>query len=299
MSLSLDKIVFAPQVTKVGQTVMINAGVEDAITNMGAEEAANTPGAPLYELIGRVAGDGEQTYGGNGDDIAEFGARQCYRSWGKGRNADDYITNMIEMGHGSVFEHASIVFHVMGVSRSLTHELIRHRAGTAYSQESQRYVDAKDLRFVLPPLLANHVAGMTPEEMDADEELTEFREACAESLAHYTSLQTKFEARLKRMQDAGADIKAITSAKKRANEAARSVLPNAAETRLLFTTNLRALRHILLLRGDEAADLEIRRLSVACIAHSKEYAPHFFADVQKAFGKDEVLSLVSELTAKV
>jgi thymidylate synthase (FAD) len=59
------------------------------------------------------------------------------------------------MGHGSVFEHASIVFQVAGVSRSLTHELIRHRVGTAYSQESQRYVDAKDIRFVVPPLLVN------------------------------------------------------------------------------------------------------------------------------------------------
>jgi thymidylate synthase (FAD) len=299
MPIAIEKIVFAPSVALVGQTVMVNAGVEDAITNMGAEQAADTEGSPLYNLVGRIAGDGEQTYGGNGDDIAEFAGRQCYRSWRTGRDNAEYVANLIEMGHGSVFEHASICFQVTGVSRSLTHELIRHRAGTAYSQESQRYVDAKDLRFVLPPLLANHVEGMTLEEMQVDEEMTEFREACGEALRRYQRLQDRFVKRLAKMEAAGADVKVITSAKKRANEAARSVLPNAAETRLVFTTNLRALRHVLLLRGNEAADLEIRRLAVEILRNSRDYAPNFFADVSAMLGQDRLVSLISTLTAKV
>jgi thymidylate synthase (FAD) len=299
MPISFEKIVFAPTVDLVGQTVMVNQGLEDAITHMGAEEAADTPGTPLYNLVGRTAGDGEQTYGGNGDDIAEFAGRQCYRSWNKGRENAEYIGNLIEMGHGSVFEHASIVFQVTGVSRALTHELIRHRAGTAYSQESQRYVDAKDIRFVLPPLLANHVADMTQEEMEDDDELTIFRISCGRALSDYQAFQERLVTRLRRLKKDGADVKEVTSAQKRANEAARALLPNAAETRLVFTTNLRALRHVLLLRGTEAADLEIRRLSIEILKHSRHYAPNFFADVKRMIGEDKLASLSSTLVAKV
>ncbi len=290
MPVSFDKLVFAPAVAMIAGTYLINPGVEDAIDNMGALDAADTEVTPLNSILKQAysstPGVLNTQIGGNGDLLAEFAGRQCYRSWNRGRPSAEYISNVLDEGHGSIFEHASVVFHVVGVSRSLTHELIRHRVGTAYSQESQRYVDAKDLRFVVPPLLANHIAGMTEAEMDADEELTIFRRSCGRALADYQELQAKFVARLKAMEAAGASEKVLTSAKKRANEAARALLPNAAETRLVFTTNLRALRHILTLRGTEYADLEIRRLVVELLAHSRDYAPHFFADVVKTFGTD-------------
>ena len=142
--------------------------------------------------------------------------------------------------------------------------------------------------FVVPALLANHVEGMTREEMEADEELIAFRLACGESFRRYQNLQDKFNERLKRLEASGASEKALTSAKKRANEAARSVLPNAAETRMVYTSNLRALRHILLQRGNEFADLEIRRVAVQMLEVARSYAPLFFADMEVRQGNDEL-----------
>lgn len=265
------------------------SALERAVPMMEAEEAAETEGSPLDEIMGRAQIATNQQ--GNGDDLAEFAGRQCYRSWNSGRIPAEYIANLIEMGHGSVFEHAHVPFLITGVSRSLTHELIRHRVGTAYSQESQRYVDAKDLRFVVPPLLANHCAGMSVAELEADPMLSRFRRSCTRALAEYGEFQADLIAMLKDMEESGACIKQVTSAKKRANEAARALLPNAAETRLVFTCNLREIRHILMLRGSEAADLEIRRLAVALLEHSRDYAPHFFADVVQSIGADNLAAI--------
>lgn len=287
--IELNKVVFAPSVLRLGGTVMDFTALDKAVSVMGAEEAAETEGSPLDNILSRIAMNPNEQ--GNGDDIAEFAGRQCYRSWMSGRGPAEYIGNLIEMGHGSVFEHASMPFMVTGVSRSLTHELIRHRVGTAYSQESQRYVDAKDLRFVVPPLLANHCDGMDEDMLNADPMLGRFRTSCGRALAEYKEFQADLIAMLADMEAAGADIKQVTSAKKRANEAARALLPNAAETRLVFTCNLREIRHVLLLRGNEAADLEIRRLAVVLLEHSRDYAPHFFADVVKTLGADNLAAI--------
>jgi thymidylate synthase (FAD) len=129
---------------------------------------------------------------------------------------------------------------------------------------------------------------MTREEMEVDEELVEFRLACGEALRRYIRLQEKLVERLKRLEAAGASEKAKTSAVKRANEAARSVLPNGAETRMVYTTNLRALRHILLQRGNEFADLEIRRVAVEMLGVARSYAPLFFADMEVRTGNDDL-----------
>lgn len=272
----------------ISGTFFVNPGLEQAIEQIQAIDLAEKPGTPLNNLTGRVFSDPDAATGGNGDDIAEFAGRQCYRSWGKGREASAYIQNILSESHGSIFEHSHVGFQITGVSRTFSHELIRHSVGTGVSQESQRYVDAKDVMFVVPPLLANHVEGMTREEMEADEELIEFRLACGESFRRYQNLQDKFNERLKRLEASGASEKALTSAKKRANEAARSVLPNAAETRMVYTSNLRALRHILLQRGNEFADLEIRRVAVQMLEVARSYAPLFFADMEVRQGNDEL-----------
>ena len=95
-----------------------------------------------------------------GDDesaaVIEISARMCYMSYGRGRrDITDFINNLLSSGDGSVFEHVNYGFIVTGVSRSLTHELVRHRAGFAYSQRSQRYVDENEGTFVIPPALAS------------------------------------------------------------------------------------------------------------------------------------------------
>ena len=97
--------------------------------------------------------------------IIEVSARLCYMSFGRGRrDIADFIHNLLSSKDGSVFEHVNYGFVFTGVSRSLTHEMVRHRAGFAYSQRSQRYVDETEGSFVLPPAL-------TGEEGDADEEV--------------------------------------------------------------------------------------------------------------------------------
>ena len=104
--------------------------------------------------------------------IAEISARLCYMSYGRGRrDIADFINNLLRFKDGSVFEHINYGFVFTGVSRSLTHELVRHRAGFAYSQRSQRYVDESGSRFVAPPVLADA----------ADDEVQAVFEAAIES----------------------------------------------------------------------------------------------------------------------
>lgn len=207
-----------------------------------------------------------------GQRLIEFAGRHCYRAWVKGRDRSSYIRNLIEMKHESVLEHSSVSFAMAGVSRSLTHELIRHRVGVAISQESQRYVDANDINFVVPPLELWINS-------DTDLEKTNFYDECENALGSYTCMQNALLTSLTK-GDKLSDPKAATRFKKRINEAARSLLPNATETRLVWTANYRLLRHFFFLRGGIGADLEIRRLAVALLLDMQQLAPDVFLDMQ-------------------
>src|SRR3954468_24942198 len=100
---------------------------------------------------------GEST---DGERLAEFAGRLCYMSQANPakRPTREYLDNIKKQGHGSVLEHANYTLLFEGVSRSLTHELVRHRAGFAYSQLSQRYVDESNASFVVPPAIAGEEA---------------------------------------------------------------------------------------------------------------------------------------------
>lgn len=283
MTILMSRLVFAPSVAVVGATRMFLDGVDDAVFMAGAEDAAEQVGTPLNELITRLARDPQNE--GNGDDIAEFAGRQCYRSWTNGRAPAEYIDNVISEGHGSIFQHSNIVMQITGISRALSHELVRHGTGTGFSQESQRYVDAKDIRFVVPPITVEHLEGMSDIEALVDEEFTIFRRGCQNSLESYTAYQAKISDRLAEMKADG-NYKDLTAYKKRANEAARALLPNACETRMVFSANLRSMRHILSLRGTEYADLEIRRLMIPILGAVRQYAPEFFRTVVQDVGAD-------------
>ena len=215
------------------------------------------------------------------DLLAEFAGRFCYRSWAKGRSTDDYLANVISERHGNVLAHASVSFIVSGVSRSLTHELVRHHVGTNPSQESQRYVTAeggeleivgyRKTRAVVPPLIL---------QLAKEHDLTSFARHFEETLGNYHTWLEYLKGRLP------ADMPA-TLKKKRANEAARCFLPNATETRLVWTMNLRAARHVIERRGDVHADLEIRRLAVAFTHELKRVAPISFADAEVYTAEDD------------
>src|SRR5258705_11562844 len=96
----------------------------------------------------------------DGERLAEFAGRLCYMSQANPakRQTRDYLENIKKQGHGSVLEHANYSVLLEGVSRSLTHELVRHRAGFAYSQLIQRYVDESEANFVVPPAIVGDEA---------------------------------------------------------------------------------------------------------------------------------------------
>ena len=197
-----------------------------------------------------------------GPALLEFAGRACYQSWDKPnpRTATNatYLKHIIDVGHFSVLEHASVTFYITGISRSCTHELIRHRH-FSYSQLSQRYVPENDSQVVLPPGI------------DGDPELERlFLAATDASRAAYTELLTKLDEKL-----AGA---AGTVRRKQARQAARAVLPNATETRIVVTGNYRAWRHFIAMRASEQADVEIRRLAIECLRQLVAAAPQVFAD---------------------
>jgi len=198
-----------------------------------------------------------------GQALAEFAGRACYQSWTKPNPATatnaGYLQHILEVGHLSVLEHGSVTVYLTGLSRSLTHELIRHRH-FSYSQLSQRYVPERDAAMVEPDVIA------------ADPELHAlFEQAANDALSAYTALLEGLEKRF-------ADVESATSRRKQARQAARSVLPNATETRIVVTGNYRAWRHFIAMRASEHADVEIRSLAIACLRALLEVAPNVFAD---------------------
>ena len=199
-----------------------------------------------------------------GEQLIEAGGRLCYVSYGKGRKTnEEYIGNIIGRKHGSVLEHAAWNFIISGVSRTFTHELIRHRAGWAYSQLSQRYVDESDASYVEPTIIAE------------DPQLHEtWQRAIETAHAAYLDLVGTLSAKLE-----AAGVKG-TSRRKMAREAARSVLPNATETMIFCTVNARALRHFIELRGSEGAEAEIRRVAVQFLRIMQQEAPSVFGDYE-------------------
>lgn len=266
-------LIIAPTVIVVGQTTFDMQGMDAFIELNGLNTIENYVGSPIQKLRDLEGAHSEQS---EAELMAEFAGRFCYRSWGKGRPSDEYLPNVVEMRHGSVLEHVTLNIVIQGVSRSLTHELIRHRAGFAVSQESQRYVDANDVKWIIPPLLLSQCG----HNLDHPR-IQQFLQRCETMLGYYVAEQRAYREEL----EAETDLKAKTLIKKRANEAARSMLPNATETRLTWTGNLRALRHFCELRGDEHADLEIRRLAVAMTEMLMDRAPYTFADTETFEGE--------------
>jgi thymidylate synthase (FAD) len=198
-----------------------------------------------------------------GQALAEFAGRACYQSWKKPNPATatnaGYLAHILEVGHLSVLEHGSVSFYFSGVSRSFTHELIRHRH-FSYSQLSQRYVPERDAAMVEPAVIAD------------DPELhKKFVEAAEASVRAYNELLEGLEQRF-------ADEPNPTLRRKQARQAARAVLPNATETRIVVTGNYRAWRHFIKMRATEHADVEIRELAVECLRQLKGVAPNVFAD---------------------
>lgn len=204
---------------------------------------------------------------GDGPQLSKLAGQLCYMSFSEQRTknaeASKYFDNIKQQRHGSVLEHPNYSFLFYGVSRSFTHELVRHRAGFGFSQVSQRYVSGKTLRFVERP------------EFQKSEELHQLFERRIEMLSNEygevgSSLLETMASLLKGMSK--------TEARKAVNQSARAVLPNETEAPIVVTANARAWRHFIEMRGSKHAEPEIRSVAVCVLSVLSEVAPELFSD---------------------
>jgi thymidylate synthase (FAD) len=220
------------------------------------------------QFIGLPAGLGtpgpSQLQGPDAQKLIETAGRTCYDSFGKGRESNAFARHLIEVGHGSVMEHAQYSFFISGVSRGLTHELVRHRVGIAISQRSTRYVDESHSPWAYHPLLRQIDDFELLERWDMVQEV-------ADEVYGLTvqKLQEMLEKR-------GLDK---TTARKQARGAARGILGNALATELIWSANVRSLRHVIELRGHPSSDGEIRFLAAELLDIMKEELPIYFEDL--------------------
>src|SRR5687768_3447480 len=206
----------------------------------------------------------------DGERLAEFAGRLCYMSQRNpaNRTTAEYLENIKKQAHGSVLEHANYSLLLEGVSRSLTHELVRHRAGFAYSQLSQRYVDESVADFVVPPAIIG------------DEALE------ARWKAQVDEAQRTYVALVEQLMERYAWVEDRVHRRKMAREAARGVLPNSTETKIVATANVRAWRTMLELRASEGAEMEIRRFAITALRLMQAEAPAMFSDFEIYVAED-------------
>lgn len=196
------------------------------------------------------------------DLLAEFAGRNCYQSWDRPNPATsknhDYVANLLIRQHFSVLEHASATFYIAEVSRSFLTELSRHRH-LSLSVLSQRYVDESESEFVMPPELAVAEIVGGPHH---DVELINFHD---DMKRVYGKIVT--------------GMKELGYSNKRAREAARCVLPNATETKIVATGNMRTWRELIGKRTGVTADAEFRLVALELLKQLKEIAPATFQDM--------------------
>ena len=202
-----------------------------------------------------------------GELLVEFGGRACYRSWEPGLNPNvtrvrtdrrAYFENILQSAHGSVLEHANYSFALRNVSRVFTHELVRHRAGSAFSQESLRYVRLTDIGFRVPPALEP----LRDRALAIVETLEEFQREAAASL--------------------DLDAEGVPfHVKKEVTSALRRLAPLGLSTDIIWTANLRTLRHVVEMRTAEGAEEELRLVFDEVARVMTHEAPNAFQDFER------------------
>lgn len=241
----------APEVRLIARPMIDVAAVREYVASVGGREwlhrldEANPEGQDLVEVAGRV----------------------CYRSWGPGLNPnvtrvrteqDAYLQNVLASRHGSVLEHASYSFVFQDVSRVLTHELVRHRAGAAVSQESMRFVRLEELPFWLP---------------DWVEEDEVLHGKAVEMLRQLEAFQTWLAEHLQ-LDGEGSSF----TYKKHMTSFMRRFAPEGVATTLVWTANVRTIRHVLEARTAPGAEEEIRLVFNRVGELMREELPFLFED---------------------
>jgi len=235
------------------------------------------------------------------DELIEFGGKLCYKSFEAGvnpnvkkvrRDSEEYIGNILKQHHGSVLEHASVSFVLLNVSRILTHELVRHRAGCAYSQESMRYVRYTEVPLWIPASLSvEYLSGAPYEAAKAagsdsahklssrqwgefirDHYLYSIRHICGE----YELLQKFMTSNL------ALDNMSNFTVKKIYTSAIRRACPSGVATSILMTANHRAWRHVIEMRSTEHVEEETRMVAIEIGRQLKNKFLNIYQDMEQA-----------------
>lgn len=209
------------------------------------------------------------------EELVEVAGRICYMSFGERQSPrvnSEYIENLIYQGHESVLEHVSWTFLLTGVSRAFTHQLVRHRVGFAYSQLSQQYYDESEADVVAPKNFENSELSRS------------WMDSLKRSMSVYKSLISSLSSGLDSQKERNREVRS----------AARSVLPNAIEAKIVVTANARALRHFFDVRGSIEGDWEMRDVSVQIYKLVSKDAPSIFSDFS-IFDTDDKVGLLKRV----
>lgn len=212
----------------------------------------------------------------NPEELIAQAAKLCYSEVGVDQikekmdeaGTKKFLEMLMSFSHASPLEHASFTFAVEGVSRTFSHQLVRHRIAS-YSQQSQRYVRLDNFEYIIPPKIA--------ENEEAKKIFIESMEKDTESYQKLTEIL--IEEKAKKLIEKGMDEeKARKRVEKESIEDARYVFPNACETKVVFTMNVRSLLHFFELRTCTRAQWEIREVAIEMLRLCKEVAPTLFKD---------------------
>jgi len=218
--------------------------------------------------LDRRVGEAPEGEVNDGEQLIEFCGRVCYRSWEPGLNPNvrrvrndpaEYFANILRAQHGSVLEHANYSFALRNVSRVFTHELIRHRAGSAFSQESLRFVRLTEIGFRVPEALEP----VRDQVITLVEQLEEFQRAAAGELG---------------IDDEGVPF----HVKKEVTSALRRLAPTGLSTDIVWTANARTLRHVIEMRTAPGAEEELRLVFDEIARIMRAEAPNLFQDFRRS-----------------
>ena len=246
----------------------------------------------MIQLIGRTeflppVGVPFESDATGGQALAEFAGRACYQSWDRPNPATatnrGYLDHILQVGHLSVLEHSTATFYLTGLSRAVTHEIIRHRH-FSYSELSSRYVAESD---------DSGPAWIEPDAVAADPVLHQkFTDAATAAVGAHADLLAALESAAEHAPDG-------TLARKQARALAAGLLPAAARTALVISGSYRTWRHFIGMRATEAADVEIRTIAVDILRRLQDLAPHAFADFRISMLPDGTELAASPLVADV
>lgn len=239
----------------------------------------------LLRCVGSNKFEPDQVSGS--EQLVEVSGRLCYKSFEVGLNKNvtkiregnkEYIKNILSSKHGSVLEHGTVTFAFMNVSRIFTHEVVRHRVGTAFSQESMRYVRMDNIGMYYPDVFQEEYLSSVVAPIH------NWHRERVMPKAH--ALREKFETAVRMVETAVEDIISILkldgvpfSVRKALTSAIRRIAPGGHTTNIIMTANHRAWRHICELRTDVAAEEEIRKIFIEVAQQLQQSFPNIYQDM--------------------